>query len=177
MEDLITRVRSLIYDPEGASAIFSDDEIQDALDDHRNDVRYLELKPAETIQSGGSISYLEYHAGRPDWEGTVTLLNASYGTLSPSSANYRRGVFNFSSNQDPPVMIVGQTYNLYAASVDLLKLWKARLKLQFDFTADGSSFKLSQQLKSLDDLIVQYENKAGIETGIMLRGDVNIYQW
>lgn len=158
LSDLIERVRLLIHDAD--SNIFSDDEIQDALDQHRSDVRYLELEAAETIQAGGSIVYLDYYAGRGDWESDEVLYDASYNALTPQSADRLTGHWVFAESQSPPVYIVGKAYDLFASAADLLEAWASREKLSVDVGADGTSLQRSQRFEMLLGLARQYRARS-----------------
>lgn len=173
MVDLITRLRTLVYDPAGADQTFSDDELQTFLDGHQTEVRYASLAPVETINPGGSVSYLEYRAAAGWWEGTVSLLyDGSYDTLSPGTVNLEVGRWTFASHQPTPVYIVGYHYDVYSAAVDVLTAWAARLKFAYDFTADGATFRRSQQMQTIRGLIAQYSALAGPQVMTMTRSDI-----
>ena len=90
LNDLIGRVRLMISDTE-TSSVFSDDEIQNALDVNRSDVRYLPLQAAETISSGGTVQYLDFYAPRGDWESDAALVDGNYNALIPDSADLLTG--------------------------------------------------------------------------------------
>jgi len=171
MADLITQLRLLIFDTEGGDQIFDDDELQGYLDNHQTEVRYLEMQPATTIRPGGSIEYFEYHANQPNWEGSAIVVNGSWGTLTPSSTDERRGVYSFSSSQEPPVYITGYYYDIYSAAIDALQGWMAREKLNFDFSADGASFRRSQKTSQIEQLIRQYQTMAQPVMANLIRTD------
>ena len=172
MVNLIARLRGLIYDPESASQIFDDDDLQGFLDDHRTDARYLELEPHETYASGGAVSYLTYTAPVGDWESTVSIVDSNYDAVTADTSDYRRGVWTFATSKTPPLYLSGSYYNIHSAAVAALREWLARLKLAYDFTADGATFKRSQQVKQIEDLIARYEGAAGAQVMTMTRSDV-----
>jgi hypothetical protein len=58
---------------------------------------------------------------------------------TPSTADYTTGRWTFNDSQ-MGVYLTGWAYDLYAASADLLEAWAAKVSVEFDFTADGSSF-------------------------------------
>ncbi len=173
MADLITRVRLLINDPAGASQTFADQEIQDALDRHRSDVRYLELVAAETVAPGGAVSYLDYYADRGDWESDEALYNSTYAALAPTSADRLTGHWAFAANQNPPVYIVGKSFDPYAAAADLLEAWAAKEKLAFDFDSDGQTFKRSQKIAALLQMAREYRRQQQPVSVGMARTDAN----
>lgn len=176
MADLIARLRSMIYDPSGANQTFSDDELQGFLDDHRTDVQYMELEPVATYGPGGTTSYLAYTAAIGNWEASVVIVDSDYESVSPSEKDYRRGTWSFNASQEPPLYLSGSHYNLNLAAVAALEHWCARLKMAYDFTADGATFKRSQQLASMQSLIAQYKTAdveaRGVQVMTMTRSDL-----
>jgi hypothetical protein len=174
MAALITQVRGLIYDPAGASATFSDDELQAFLDDARTDVNYMPLAArAYVAPSSGAVSYLEWHApGMGNWEADATTVDGNFGTVTASTVDYRRGVWTYSTSQDNGIYVRGSAYNVYAAAVAALEQWAGRLKFAYDFTADGATFRRSQQIAALQTLIARYEAMAGPQAAVMARDDV-----
>ncbi len=170
MADLIARVRLLIHDVAGASQVFGDQEIQDVLDTHHTDVRYLELEAAATL-SPASTQYLDYYAGGC-WEADETLVDGSYNTLTPDTADQLIGHWTFAASQNPPVYIIGKTYDVYAAAADLLEAWAAREKLSFDVDADGARFSRSQKAEMLLQLAAQYRRQQQPVMAAMVRNDI-----
>src|SRR5690242_10043282 len=86
MASLIRRLRWLVGDPASADATWTDEDLQDALDGHRREVRYAQLCPKPTY-SGSSVSYLVFESVFSDWEGSDTsttpvLTNANFNTIS-----------------------------------------------------------------------------------------------
>src|SRR4051812_39818446 len=79
MSDLITTTRRMIADPSGSSQQFSDQEIQDRLDDARDDIRYEMLDIAPTILNAASTNsvpetiYADYYSAYKWWEADVVL--------------------------------------------------------------------------------------------------------
>jgi hypothetical protein len=175
MAELIDRTRGLIGDVAGASQVFSDQNLQDALDRRRADVRYLELECGETIAVGGATTYLDYYApdGLTDWEGDGVLqYGGTWASVTPASSDWLAGHWTFSASQQPPVYLTGKTYDVYAAAADLLERWAATLKLEFDFEEDGQRFKRSQKPAGVLALAAQYRAQARPIMGSLARGDL-----
>lgn len=176
MVDLIARLRSMIYDPAGGNQTFSDDDLQGFLDDHRTDVQYMELEPIPSYGPGGATNYLVYTAAIGNWEASIAIVDSDYESVSPSAADYRRGVWTFAASQEPPLYLSGSHFNLNLAAVAALEHWCARLKMAYDFTADGATFKRSQQLASMQSLIAQYKaadiEARGVQVMTMTRSDL-----
>jgi hypothetical protein len=103
MTDRIDRVRLLIADQPGAGAVFTDQEIQAALEAH------------------------------PYGEGE---------------------------------------YDVYGAAAELLEMWAAREKLNFDFSADGAQYRRSQKVEMLLQLAAQYRRRQRPRMIPQVRGDL-----
>lgn len=160
MAALISQVRLLIADPTGASATFSDDELQAFLDNNAVDVFYEPLTPEPTIAPGGATTYLTWRSHWGWWEASETLVDGSYNTLTAASADRQRGRWTFAAHQ-PTVLIRGARYDVYLAAYEAVQAWKAKLKLSYDFSADGGDYKRSQMLAALDALGESLRTQAG----------------
>lgn len=175
MAELISRMRTLIGDPAGASQVFDDQTIQDYLDRRQTVVRYAPLRAEGSPRSDGIVDYLDYYADLGDWEADETLCDASYVQLVPASADRITGHWAFDTSQLPPVLIVGKTYDVYGAAADLLEAWAAKEKLGFDFDTDGQSFKRSQKAAALLALAREYRRQQRPVSVGMVRTDANAY--
>jgi hypothetical protein len=171
MAALISHLRLLVHDPAGSDQTFSDDELQTFLDGNQTEARYMRLIPIETIQPGGTVEYLAYRAPVGWWE-AVSLYDGSYDALTPATSDLQTGRWTFAAHQPDPVYLVGYHYDMYSAAVDCLTTWAAQLKFSYDFTADGATFRRSQQLASINGLIARYSALVGPQVATMTRGDV-----
>jgi hypothetical protein len=168
MSDLISRVRLLIADPAGASQLFTDQQVQDKLDEVRTDVWQALLTPRITFTNPGGMQYNDYYyipGGNPRarplgfFEANETLIWGDFTTLSPVTSDEVVGHWTF-NNQLPPVMIRGRHFDVYRAAADLLDYKIGALAAtSIDFTSDGQSFHLSQQLAWLEKMRVEYRSK------------------
>ncbi len=172
MADLLARLRLLIADPAGDNQVFSDQELQDALDRQRSDVRYLELMAMESIAPGGAVTYLDYYADRGDWEADESLVDGSYNVLAAASADRLTGHWTFAADTEPPVYIVGKSYDLYGAAVEVLEAWAAKMALAFDMNADGANLALSQKRAGLLEMAAQYRRRGRGQVIALSRSDV-----
>jgi len=174
MSALISRVRVMIFDT-GGSPLLSDDVIQDKLDECRDEFRYLGLQAMPTFTTTG-IQYNDYYAvvngvQRGMWEADETLIWGNFTTLTPTSSDEIVGHWTF-SNQLPPVLLAGKSYDIYRAAADLLDYKIASLAAtQVDFTADGQSFHLSQQMTYLEKRAANYRRKQRARIGAQGRAD------
>jgi hypothetical protein len=174
MAALISRVRGLIGDPAGADQTFSDDDVQTALDRHQTVVWYATLRPEPTILPSSIVETREYVAGVGDWEADEVLYNAAWQPLTPATADRLTGRWTFASpGQPPPVTILGKTYDIYGASVDLLEAWAGQVARAFDFSSDGQEFRRSQQTRALLELAREYRRRLRPSVAVQARIDVN----
>lgn len=162
MADLITRVRELIGDPVIAgtpsTSTYTDQQIQDALDAHRTQIRNAPLRPLQTANTSGTVTYRDWFAPRGGWEASPVLTDASWAVLTPSSSDCLAGEWTFSTTQ-ASVLVSGQCFDLYGAAIDMLYLVLQSKAAEFDFTADGQSFSRSQQMAGVRALIDAYRVK------------------
>lgn len=160
MAALITRLRLMVGDTAGASQVFSDQEMQDALDMHCEDWRYQGCEPLPTY-SGTGIQYLTWLAEDNDdeeirfWETDAILCDANYNTLTPSASDFMAGRFTFTEHHDS-VLITGKSYEMTEAAGEIIQAWMGKVKFEYDLTADGNSLKRSQKLEHLKQLAQQY---------------------
>lgn len=173
---LIARLRLLVGDAAGTTQTWTDDELELALDSHRHDWWYWRLTAIPTVTAGTT----EYHTFVADdidgiWDSDTLLYAADQATiLTADSVNLTVGQWTFTADQadNLPLYASGRTYDLYGAAVDILGQWQARLKLDsFDFDTEDESFKRSQKLAAIDELIGTYRTQMQPSTGRLVRGD------
>lgn len=170
MARLIAKTRLLIGDQvvAGSAPQFSELDIQDALDRRRLDVRYEALAPQVTFTTG-PYQYLDYYSEHGYYEDAVTLLGPNYATLTPTSSELLLDEAHFvfpagsgQTGQYPPVWLAGRSYDLYGSAADLLETWAGSFARQYDFTADGATFRRSQMGAGLLAQAQAYRAKARI---------------
>jgi len=175
MAGLITLVRGLINDPAGASQQFPDDEIQEQLDLTREYVLLSELTPY--AQPDG-ITQLKWQSPYKYWESDVVLTDPAGTALIPTSSDYKSGYFVFGATQSA-VYATGFSYDIYAASAELLTLWAGRIEQDITkFSADGSSYEFEGIAQGKLKLASEYKAKStrfgAIRTARMVRDDFTI---
>lgn len=169
---IIAKVRLLIDDPAGASQVFSDDEIQDALDARRDEARYYKLTERETITAGGNATiYLTFDAPVGAWETGVEIVDSAYNVLAPATSDLYAGRWTFATEPDMPVMITGFTHDLYGAAGDLLAKRAAKEADAFDVSADGTTLSRSQKATMLRAQADEYRAKARTRSSNLVRTD------
>ena len=170
MSALIDRVRRLINDPAGADEVWTDDEVQDWLDAHRDEVIEVELAYATQLVAGVTV-VLEYAAEMGGWDDDAALTDANGDTLTADSINLVAGRWTFDEHQQPPVYLTGRNYDVYAAAADALEARAAQVALAYDFSADGASYHRSQQGEALLRLARQYRGRSRPTIARMVRDD------
>lgn len=171
MDYLIDQVRLMINDPLSVDAHYTDEQVQDALDDNRLDVEDESLV--------ARLGETQFVASEGWWEKSAVLSDES-GVVTPDSSDWRRGAWTFLTAQTEPVTLIGSTYDVYGASADLLEMWSSALALEVEqFTADGLTVKRGGRA-SLANLAAQYRAKSkgykragGINSVSLMRADVN----
>ena len=173
LSSIISHVRLLIGDTAGSPQVWSDDDIQTFLDNHRQDVKYAQLYPV-TDYSTGVAQYLEWRAGGGWWDDDATLTDAQYQTLTPATKDLQRGVWVFATHT-PDALLSGAAYDVNAAAADVCDAWIGKIKFAYDFTADGSTFHRSQMLDHLQALAVRLRSSGpngGVRTAQLVRSDL-----
>jgi hypothetical protein len=167
MAGLISRLRLVIGDPVGTPT-FTDDELESALDAHRERHWDVLLEPVPPYPP-----YKEYAASVPYWEADE-VLEAGGSVVVPSTSDRIAGRWSFASGMNPPVFLTGTSYDLEWAARDVLGWWLAKIKAQpSSFSADG----ISITRKTADDIMALLKELGGRGPGTlrnvrMTRSDV-----
>ena len=165
MATLITELRFKVGDPLVAgtppTSVFTDVELQAALDRHRTDVLQAPLSARPTLTAAG-YQWLDYQARWGFWEDDATISDATWVPLSVGlyTADLLGGRWTFTASILPTLYATGKVYDLYAAAVDVLRAWQAKAAAEFDFAADGQSFSRSQKGSAIAALAAEYQRKA-----------------
>lgn len=171
MSALISRVRLRINDPAGASQTFTDQDIQNILDESRVNVRYLALAPSPTY-SGSTLLYLDYFSDYGGWEDDVALFQYLTIPVTPTSSENIVGHFTFAQTTFPPVFATGKLYDVFRASADLLEGLAAQWMLSYNTAVDGQTFQRSQAQLQILALAKTYRMKQRPVSSAMTRSDL-----
>ncbi len=169
MRDLIRVTRNYIGDA-GPNPVFTDDDIQEALDARRQEARFWPLKALPTIIQGRVENREWYHDYY--WEADAALYGVDFQPVTPVEADPLHGRWVFAEHQ-PMVWISGRVYDVFAACADLLETWAAKEKLSYDFASEGQSFRRSQKLEGLLKLAEFYRARQKVQHARVVRSDVN----
>lgn len=189
MATLITKVRELTNAVIGD---FSDDQVQAFLDRHRIEFRYASLCEHETRAVGGVVTYttftlerlaprmIESNAGNDADQ--YFLFDSSYAALTPATEDLINGRWTFSAQPTMPVMILCWAYDVFAAAVDLLEEWAAKLRASQSQTVlkavedNGQRFEwqaTDTRATSLSALADTYRSRMCLETTSIADADCN----
>lgn len=161
MAYIITYVRELINDPAGPDQKFTDQQIQDRLDLARLDLAADELKPLDTLETDGTITWKQWFARYPFWETDYYIQEVDGSTSTPTTAEPLIGKFTYATNQLQPLVITGKVYNVYRVAANLLLAWIAEVRSQIQmWTADGTTIQRVGQIKNMQDLAAKYASMA-----------------
>lgn len=171
MAALIADVRRAIGD-QGDPPVFTDQEVQDALDDSRT--YHEDERIGKVTFDYDTNRYTAFQHGER-WEDAV-LKNALAEELVPTEIDLKEGRWTFAAGLiDPAVYVTGWTYDLNAAAATVVDWWLAKLKLDYDVSVDGDSFSRSQKTKHLtelrDRLVAQSPTRGGLQTSHARRSD------
>lgn len=190
MADLISLVRRMIADNQ-TNQQFADQEIQDRLDESRNDIRYECLTIAPSIVNTASTGntpqtiFADYYSKYQWWEADVVLQaqynGQAWAVVTPVVSEYVVGHWQFEPNvftsgtvpgQLPPVFATGKIYDVNAAAADLLEFWAAQLAGAYDVTVDGQSLRRSQLMDAKLKMAQYFRKHARPRKVSMNRNDV-----
>jgi hypothetical protein len=172
---LIDLVERLINDPDNTH--HSEDEVQNALDQHREEAVYLELLPVKSVASGGTVTYVTFAAPADwtHWESGAELLDNNYDPLTPTAEDWLTGRWTFASEPTRPVRIRGWSYDIYGAAADLLEVRGSQLSEKYDsFAVFNGAFAASKRRGPLE-LAAKYRAMQRTRVVDVYRSDVNVW--
>lgn len=170
MAALITRVRLLIHDPSSTTEQFTDQEIQDVLDESRMDVVNQALEPRPTYIVG-SIQYLNYYS-QGGWEDDYMFKQYLTVVVTPTTLEPIAGHFAFAQSTLPPVYVTGKLYDVYRAAADLLERWAAVWAFSYNMNVNGQNLQRGQVTTALQNLAKTYRQKQRAGVIKMVRSDI-----
>lgn len=164
----------------GATAYWSDAQIQQALDKHRIDVYQEELDPWPTVDTDGTYTYQEYRASRGNLESGTAVFNVQQlngGTVPAYTADYAQGIITFTADTaGTAYMLSARSYDLNAAAADIWRGKAANAAKYFDFQTDNHRVSKSQLYKQFMEMAHFYEGQSetrSFSVATIVRSDVN----
>lgn len=163
---------------------WTDAEILDILDRHREDFYREQLKPiSQMIDNNGTISYV-YHeyASVHQWlEGsrsgtTAWRIYNQGGTVSGTAdytADYRRGRIRFDADQGgSAVFLDARSYDVFRAIADLWRERASSLSERYDVDIDGHKLSRSQAFRHCIQMADYYDRQSKPTFVSLVRDDI-----
>jgi hypothetical protein len=162
MVGLIARLRTMVGDPNEGDpelAAFTDDELEDFLDERRTDVFEAQLLSVPTTVSSAIVYRL--HVAPVRWfEADAVLADGAGAVLTPDSADPDAGQWTFDDGVAESVYITGRYYDLYGTAAAVCEAWAAKVAREFDFQTDQQRFDRTGKREGLLAVAREYWRKA-----------------
>jgi len=180
MSNVIQSVRELTYAGTsdfliGTVSYFSDDHMQAALDDHRQDFQFLSVDKIPE-QAVGSIVYKQLRIPENTESGTVFYIQTSGGVEVGTglySVDHQRGMVTFTNDTAGTAFFVtGRSYDIYGAAVDVMERKAAYVAEQVDWKSDNHSFASSQAYQHYKNQAAKFRAMAKPISVTIYRGDM-----
>lgn len=163
----------------GTTVYWSDNALQDVMDVHRLDLRFMQLQAYPDHVSGGSLVYKDYLSQYGYLEATtggtaiLYLQDSTGATLGTAlwNADYRRGMFTFvNTTAGTAVYLTGRSYDLNAAAADVWRRKAAHYApSSFDFSTDNHSISRAQVYDHAMEMVSFFENMSGDGLNVVQR--------
>lgn len=170
-------VRQLVGDTDTTTPLFSDDQVEDALDLLRDDYSRQQLEGTPDTDADGAVTYTRY-LGPPGSE-SVTLTDEAGTLVTPTAADDITGRYTLAASTYP-LYWTGSIHDPYGAAANLLE---AKLALGADgyvqLSAGKNALDKGRAWDNVRELIGKYRDRAitsagrGAEGGVvnLQRGD------
>jgi len=167
MSNLLTRTRRMVDDT--GTAVWTDDQLQDILDEHRLFVHREPLERIKRLTSGTSHVYTTFRSRYDNFEevtsGTAVFqVEDSAGSQKGTanwSANYINGVVEFTADQEgTSIYLTGYSYDLAGAAAQAWRERMAKVSSYYDFQADGHRLSRTQWFDHCQRMAAYYDQQA-----------------
>lgn len=138
-------------------------QIQDALDNSRIELRYAVLEPVVSFASGGVQTYVTFCSAEDrKWlETDGFIVDSGYDTIAPSDADWKNGRWIFATEPSRNVMLTGWSHDPYAAACEVLNIRAGQLSEKLkSFSGQNGSFSYASMDKSVKQLAAMYCKKS-----------------
>lgn len=149
MADLLTRLRRLVDD--SGSAVWSDNELQDVLDEHKLRVWREPLDTNQTLTSGTTYIYVEYRSQYKNLEagGTAYFKVEDASGQARGTANYTvdyiNGVVTMADDQKGTALyLTGYSYDLMGAAAQAWRERATKVASYYDAMFDDQRLSRAQ---------------------------------
>lgn len=187
MSDLVTQLRTMTnagsadYTTVGAVSWWTDDQVQQVLDLHRNDVYREFLEMVINYQLGGTARYFDYYWTQPNVEqresGTAAwMLTTTSGSAIGTelySVEYGAQHIRFVDNQKGTVYLLNyRSYDLDRAAADMWREKAGHVADRFDVQTDNHTLTRSQLVKQYLQMADLYRKRGKPKMIRLDRSDV-----
>jgi hypothetical protein len=184
MATLILRLRGLAQaganDYTVASvAYWTDNQLQDILDNHRNDVYNARLTPLEEYQ-GGTPVYLNYYSGYTNLEETAGGTAVFYITDGIGAAvgtalyipDYQRGAVTFAADtKGVDYYLYGRSYDMNAAAAEVWRTKAGQYAMAVNFSTDNHRIDRGKIIENCFAMADKYDRMSWANNIIISRND------
>jgi len=184
MENLIYRLRGLTQVSTsdytvGVTAYWMDNQVQDVLDAHRQDVYRAPLTPIQ-VYNGGTVEYHDYHSAYSNLEATSGGTSIFYVEDAAGSAvgtalytpDYNRGVVTFAADTGgSSYYLYGRAYDMNAAAADVWRQKAGHYATAVNFSTDNHRIDRGEIIKNCLQMAGFYAQQSGAVTVLINRGD------
>ena len=165
MTTLLSRLRRLVDD--AGTAVWTNDQLQDVLDEHQQRIWREPLEMNPTYTSGTSQIYVEYRSQYGNYESGGTAYfkvedsaGAARGTAD-YTVDYLNGVVTMAADQvGTALYLTAYTYDLFGAAADCWRERAGKVSSYYDFRADGHQMSRSQWFNHCQAMANDYARQA-----------------
>ena len=184
---LITRLRGLSqagtadYSVSGTT-YWTDDQLQDVLDAHRQDV-YRAPMQSVLVYNGGTVEYHDYFSGYTNLETTtggtsIFYIEDSAGSVVGTALytpDYNRGVVNFPADTGGSAYyLYGRSYDLNAAASEVWRTKAGHYAMAVNFSTDNHRIDRGEIIKNCFVMADHYD-KMSAPVSISITRNDNAY--
>lgn len=154
MQPLVDRLRKAVGDT-GSPATFTDNDLQDALDDRGVQVGAALLAGDHVLSGSPTV----FRAPFGFWEAGAVLASSS-GAVSPTASDPMNGVWTFTTAPGTALYVTGHAFDFWGSAANLLEERAARAAVEFDFGTDQQTFNRSDKRKGFLAVAKEYGRRA-----------------
>jgi hypothetical protein len=165
MSNLLTRFRRLVDD--SGTAVWTQDQLQDVLDENKTRVWREPLEVDMTRTSGTTYVYTEYHSRYDNFEegGTAYFkIEDSAGSARGTAdytVDYIAGRVTMNADQEGTALyLTAWSYDMNAAAAQCWRERATKVSSYYDFQADGVRMNRSQWFQHCQETAAMYAKQS-----------------
>lgn len=160
----------------GTVYYWTDNQLQDVLDDHAVDLWRYPLTSQYTNDGSGTAKYYDYYFPPSDYdEGTAAFIvaNSLGSAVTPTTYEYMRGHLSFGTvNQlGTAYYLTARKFDINASAADVWKRKASQVASAYSFSADGQTMNRSDLQKQYLQMAREFEALSEPMTVSVTRGD------